>query len=125
MPHDPAAISGAVREAFARHQAGSLLLPAGLDPGWVPSGIPARTDDPPLSLAELDGDLLALTGCARAIALTGTIVLDGDTDQGRRELTLVPDVHICVVRAEQSCSESPRRCAHSSPWYDRRGGRSP
>ena len=80
---------------------GSLVLPAGLDPGWVPSGIPARTDDPPLSLAELDGNLAAPTGCARAIALTGTIALDGDTDQGRRALTLVPDVHICVVRAEQ------------------------
>jgi L-lactate dehydrogenase complex protein LldG len=100
-PDDPAAISCAVREAFARHQAGSLVLPAGLDPGWVPSGIPARTDDPPLSLAELDGNLAAPTGCARAIALTGTIVLDPETDQGRRALTLVPDVHICVVRAEQ------------------------
>jgi L-lactate dehydrogenase complex protein LldG len=98
---NPRAITRAVREAFARHQAGSLVIPAGLDPGWVPSGIPARTDDPPLSLADLDGGLAALTGCARAIALTGTIVLDGDTDQGRRALTLIPDVHICVIRAQQ------------------------
>jgi L-lactate dehydrogenase complex protein LldG len=100
-PGDPEAIAAAVGEAFARHQADSLVLAPGLNPGWVPSGIPVRTDEPPLSMAELDGAVAALTGCARAIALTGTIVLAGDADQGRRALTLVPDVHICVVRAER------------------------
>jgi L-lactate dehydrogenase complex protein LldG len=45
-------------------------------------------------LDELDG---ALTGCALAIAETGTIVLDGGPFQGRRALTLVPDYHLCLV----------------------------
>jgi L-lactate dehydrogenase complex protein LldG len=28
-------------------------------------------------------------------------VLDGAPDQGRRAISLVPDLHVCVVRAEQ------------------------
>ena len=48
----------------------------------------------PHELDALDG---ALTGCALAIAETGTIVLDAGAAQGRRALTLVPDYHLCVV----------------------------
>ena len=50
------------------------------------------------TLDRLDG---ALTGCALAIAETGVLVLDGGAGQGRRALTLVPDFHVCVVRAGQ------------------------
>jgi len=42
-----------------------------------------------------------LTGAAVAIALTGTVVLDAGPDQGRRALTLLPDLHLCVVRTDQ------------------------
>jgi L-lactate dehydrogenase complex protein LldG len=100
-PDDLESIAASVRDALARHRTGSLVLPPGVNPGWVPSGVSLRTDDPPLSVAELDDDVATLTGCASAIALTGTIILDGGPDQGRRVLTLVPDVHVCVVRAEQ------------------------
>ena len=49
------------------------------------------------SARELDALDGAITGCALAIAETGTIVLDGGERSGRRALTLVPDLHICVV----------------------------
>ena len=39
----------------------------------------------------------ALTGSALAIAETGTIVLDGGPGQGRRVLSLLPDLHVCVL----------------------------
>jgi L-lactate dehydrogenase complex protein LldG len=73
----------------------------------VPPGGPAALDGvevvvdhpplPPAALDQLDG---VLTGCALAIAETGTIVLDGGERSGRRALTLVPDWHICIVEAD-------------------------
>ncbi|GGS60228.1 LutC/YkgG family protein [Actinokineospora fastidiosa] len=54
------------------------------------------------TVAELDRVDGVITACAVAIADTGTIVLDHDApDQGARALTLVPDHHIVVVRADQ------------------------
>jgi L-lactate dehydrogenase complex protein LldG len=64
--------------------------------------------------AELDGRI-AVTGCALAIAETGTIVLDGGLESGRRALTLVPDHHICVVRAEQIVASVPEAIATLEP----------
>lgn len=93
-------ISAAVLAACERQGVSSLLVAAGLDRAWLPPGVASRLDEPSLSLTDL-GAGAALTACAVAIALTGTIALDGGAGQGRRALTLVPDVHICAVRAEQ------------------------
>jgi L-lactate dehydrogenase complex protein LldG len=65
----------------------------------VLSGVEVVVDDPPLSARALDGIDGVLTGCALAIAETGTIVLDSGQRSGRRALTLVPDWHICIVEA--------------------------
>jgi len=58
-------------------------------------------DTPPLPAAELDRMAGVITGCAVAIAETGTIILDHGPGQGRRALTLVPDFHLVIVRASQ------------------------
>src|SRR3954454_22553131 len=50
----------------------------------------AAEDDPGIPAAELDDYDAALTGCALAIAETGTIVLDGGPASGRRALQVVP-----------------------------------
>jgi L-lactate dehydrogenase complex protein LldG len=95
------AIAAAVAQACARHGVQALLTPPDLEPGWVPEGVRAVPDDPPMSVAQLDAGAGTLTGCAVAIALTGTIALDGGPGQGRRALTLVPDLHVCVVGVGQ------------------------
>lgn len=77
-----------------------LAVPAELPDAWRPDALEV-VEDRGLSVLELDGIGAALTGCAAAIAETGTLVLDGRGECGRRALTLVPDHHICVVRAEQ------------------------
>ena len=58
----------------------------------------------PHELDELDG---ALTTCAAACAVTGTIALDGGPGQGRRALTLLPDLHVCIVREDQIVETVP------------------
>jgi L-lactate dehydrogenase complex protein LldG len=75
----------------------------------------APADSPDLSPTGLDQVDTALTGCALAIAETGTIVLDGGALSGRRALTLVPDHHVCIVRADQIVSSVPEAFARLEP----------
>jgi L-lactate dehydrogenase complex protein LldG len=105
----PGAIAEAIITVTARHGVGLLAVPADLPPPWRPGAISLREDSvsAPLSLAELDAVDGVLTGCALAIADTGTIALDAGVAQGRRVLTLLPDLHICVVSAEQIVGSVP------------------
>ncbi len=93
--------------------ASSVVVPPGLDPAWpaavADTGVLVRYDEPaaPLTHAELDATAAVLTTCRLAVALTGTIVLDGGPGQGRRALSLVPDRHVCVVREDQVLAGVP------------------
>ena len=89
----PAAVAAACAERGVRR----LVTPPG-GPTAL-EGIELVADDPPLGARELDGFDGVLTGCALAIAETGTIVLDSGARSGRRAITLVPDYHACVVEA--------------------------
>jgi L-lactate dehydrogenase complex protein LldG len=88
------AVARLCRERGARR----IAVPAG-GPAAI-EGVEVVIDDPPLSPQALDALDGVLTGCALAIAETGTIVLDGGQRSGRRALTLVPDWHICIVEAD-------------------------
>ena len=103
---DPEAIAVAIASACARHDAHELIAPADL-PQWTAPQIQLHSDGPSLSPAELESHHGVLTASALAIAETGTIVLDCGPAQGRRALTLVPDLHICVVRADQIVAGVP------------------
>ena len=93
----------------------SVVLPDGLEPSWrqavEAAGITVRDDEPQLSRAELDAIDGVITAAAVGIAETGTIVLDHASDQGRRALSLVPDTHLVVVRADQVVSDVPEAVA--------------
>ncbi|MFF7531779.1 lactate utilization protein C [Streptomyces bobili] len=94
-----------------------VLVPPGLPPEWMSAADPTRFHDRAVSTPhELDKVESVVTGCALAIAETGTIVLDGSPDQGRRRITLVPDHHICVVRVpEQVVSSVPQAMERLDP----------
>lgn len=84
-----------------------LVIPVDIPSNWLPAQVEALRDDPPLTNADLDSSDGALTGCAYAVAQTGTIALDGGPLQGRRALTLIPDRHICIVHADQVVGSVP------------------
>jgi len=90
------------------------LVAAAAAPGR-PRGVEVEPDDPPIAAAALDGLDGVLTGCAVAIATTGTVVLDGSPSCGRRALTLVPDLHLCVVDAAAIVETVPEALAALAP----------
>ena len=99
-------------------EAKRIAVPADLPRGWLSGldGVRALADDPPLeaaALAEADG---VVTGCALAIAETGTVVLDGGRAQGRRALTLLPRHHLCVVHADQIVGTVPEAVGRLDPY---------
>ena len=68
-------------------------------------------EDAALSVQQLDELDGALTACAVAIAEAGAFVLDAGPGQGRRALSLVPDLHVCVVREDQVVGLVPEAVA--------------
>ncbi len=106
----PGGLAGAISAALAERGARRVVIPPGLDLPPLPGGVEAIADTG-LSAAELDAADGVITEAAVAIAETGTIVLDGSPGQGRRAITLVPDYHLCIVRAGQVVELVPEAVA--------------
>jgi L-lactate dehydrogenase complex protein LldG len=84
----------------AARGAARLVVPAGLPASWHGADL-EFIDDLGLSPAELERVDGAVTGCTAAVAETGTIILTAGPLEGRRALSLVPDLHVCIVRETQ------------------------
>jgi L-lactate dehydrogenase complex protein LldG len=109
----PGQVMTAVGEALRQRGAARIVVPPGLDlDGLTGTEIIADGGLSPATLDAVDG---VITGAAVAIAETGTIVLDGSAGQGRRALSLVPDYHVCLVRAEQVVALVPEALARLDP----------
>ena len=106
-------VEDAVIAAAHEHGAMRLAVPTG-GPRHIP-GLELLVDEPPISARGLDEVDGVLSGCALAIAETGTIVLDGGELSGRRALTLVPDLHICLVAAADIHAGVPDAIAALAP----------
>jgi L-lactate dehydrogenase complex protein LldG len=112
---DEAGVPAAVAAALGR--AAAVVVPADLDRRWLPDHVTVHADDPadPLGIDVLDSVDAVVTAAAVGIAETGTVVLDGGAGQGRRAVSLVPDLHVCVVRADQVVATVPEAVRRLEP----------
>ncbi len=108
----PDSVAAVVAAALAERGAIRVVVPAGFPEEWLPQ---VQTVPDTATVEELDAADGVLTTCTVAIAETGTIVLDHGPGQGRRALTLVPDYHLVVVRAEQVRALVPDAIAALDP----------
>lgn len=105
-----AVLPDALAAELGRRRVAELVVPGDLPPHWLAaSEVATLADD--VAARRLDSAGGVLTGCALAVAETGTIVLDGGPGQGRRAATLVPDLHLCVVTSSQVVATVPEAVA--------------
>ncbi|MFY1702867.1 LutC/YkgG family protein [Micromonospora sp. WMMA1923] len=104
-------VAGLVGQLLGGRQ---VVVPPGLPRHWLPETVHAVPDDglAATRIAAADG---VVTAAAVAVAETGTIVLDGSPDQGRRIITLLPDVHVCVLRTDQVVATVPDALTRLDP----------
>jgi len=112
------ALPEAIGAELQAHAARTVAAPADLPEAWRVPGVRWRLDGSEgaglLDTEAVDGCDAVVTGCAAAVADTGTILFDGGERQGRRLLTLMPDLHLCVVREAQVVETVPEVVAASS-----------
>lgn len=118
VPADGVAV--AIDAALRRYDATRVGVPDGLPAQWASRGdgqvtLVPDTADEPLSVTDLDALDAVVTGSVVGIAETGTIVLESGGLCGRRALTLVPDVHVCVVRVADVVDDVPAAVARLDP----------
>ncbi len=116
---DAAGLPVLLSRLLAARGARRVVVPTGLPDAWLakaPVDIVTDSASATLSPGELDAIDSVVTGCALAIAETGTVVLDAGPDQGRRSISLVPDHHLCVVRiADQVVDSVPQALLRLAP----------
>lgn len=98
------AIAAAIASLLHARGINEMLVSAGVPAQWRPQGFQFR-EDLDLTYEALDAAPGVLTGCAAAIALTGSIILSHTKE--RRALTLIPDYHLCVVFEDQVAETVP------------------
>ena len=102
-----------IARRLASREATRVVVPPDLPDAWLEEGaqggLEVSRDSVPrvLSKDEVSSAQAVLTGCALAIAETGTLIMNGGAGQGRRALTLLPDYHLCVVFAHQVVETVP------------------
>ncbi|GAA2473629.1 lactate utilization protein C [Terrabacter carboxydivorans] len=114
----PGTVGAVVVDALRTVGSRSVVLPTGLESDWqqtLSGAVTVVAEADAATHVELDGIDAVVTSAAVGIATTGTIVLDHTAGQGRRELTLVPDTHVCVVRASQVVPDVPDAVARLRP----------
>jgi L-lactate dehydrogenase complex protein LldG len=110
-----AAAPGAIAKELHERAARRIAVPTGLCADWVAALPEPWPDHPRMDIAELAAMDAVITTVTVAVAQTGTLVLDHGPGQGRRELTLVPDVHLALVASNRILAAVPDAVAALDP----------
>lgn len=102
----PERIAETVARSLAERGRRRIVIPHNFPSEWL-RGSFEYVDGTMMTYEELDRSDGVLTGCAVAIASTGTIVLQHGDGEGRRALTLIPDYHLCIVLEDQIVGSVP------------------
>ena len=107
-----------IANILSERQKRTIVVPPEFPQSWLPDGFSFLRDED-LSKRQLDAADGVLTACTLGIALTGTIVLQSSTRQGRRAATLIPDYHLCVLRKDDIVELVPEAIRRLEPVKDR------
>jgi L-lactate dehydrogenase complex protein LldG len=98
----PSIIFRQLQSSGRRH----FLAPATLPQEWLVAGVEWELDTD-LSYDEIEHCGGVVTAASAAIADSGTIVLHHGPEEGRRVISLLPDFHLCILRASQIVETLP------------------
>ncbi len=108
---DHATLPDVLRSEAQRRKFVTIVVPDGLPETYLTAFDGCTRIPGNASARELGGADAAITTCAVAVAETGTIALGTGPGQGRRAVTLVPDVHLCIVAASRVVALLPEAVA--------------
>jgi L-lactate dehydrogenase complex protein LldG len=102
----PDGLAAEIAAQLARSGRKTFVVPSRLPPEWLAAGYNWKIDGD-LATEEVESCDGVLTGCFCGVADSGTIVLHHSAAQGRRLISLLPDWHLCVLRASQIVETLP------------------
>jgi L-lactate dehydrogenase complex protein LldG len=109
----PAGLADAVASKLSASGHHTFVAPEGLPEEWLAPGFDWKIDGG-LAIAEIEKAEGVVTAAFCGVADSGTIVLHHSPAEGRRVISLLPDWHLCVLRASQVVETFPEyvdRCA--------------
>jgi L-lactate dehydrogenase complex protein LldG len=108
-------LAGRLATDLAARGVRRLVVPAGFPAAWLDALVGIERLDADAALADLDAADAVVTLSAVAAAQTGTIALDAGVGQGRRAASLIPDLHVCIVREGDVVASVPELVARLAP----------
>ncbi len=102
----PAQLPSVIAVQLAASGKHKFLAPSGIPSNWQSASFDWKIDRG-LNTNEIEQAEGVLTAASCGIADSGTIVLHHSPTEGRRVLTLLPDWHLCILKASQVVETLP------------------
>jgi L-lactate dehydrogenase complex protein LldG len=110
----PDELAAEIAAELARSGRKTFAAPAGVPQEWLAAGFNWKIDGEfgselagSLAIGEIEHCDGVLTACFCGVADSGTIILHHSPAEGRRVISLLPDWHLCILRAAQIVETLP------------------